>query len=95
MKHLKILTSVSTLVLTAAMATPAAAQYEDEIIVTATKRAESIQDVPVSVSAVNIETINALGVADFSELAIYLPNFEKNVLLHLNKYHNFLYYSCF
>lgn len=78
MKHLKILTSVSTLVLTAAMATPAAAQYEDEIIVTATKRAESIQDVPVSVSAVNIETINALGVADFSELAIYLPNFEIN-----------------
>ena len=77
MKHSKIFTSVSAIVLAAALAAPAVAQG-DEIIVTATKRAENIQDVPVSVSAVNVETINALGVADFSELAIYLPNFEIN-----------------
>lgn len=70
--------SASAIVLAFAIAMPVAAQGNDEIIVTATKRAESIQDVPVSVSAVTVDTINALGVADFSELAIYLPNFEIN-----------------
>jgi len=78
MKHSKILTTVSTLVLAATMATPALAQVDDEIIVTATKRAEGIQDVPVSVSAVTPETIGKLGAVDISDLAVYLPNFETN-----------------
>lgn len=78
MKHSKILTSVSALVLAASLATPAMAQLDDEVVVTATKRAEGIQDVPVSVSAVTPATISKLGAVDISDLAVYLPNFETN-----------------
>ena len=59
--------------------TTATAQDElDEVIVTATKRAESIQDVPVSVSAVSGEQIENLGIADMEDLSLYVPNFEIN-----------------
>ena len=50
----------------------------DEITVTATKRAESIMDVPVSVSAISGEQIDNLGIADMEDLSLYVPNFEIN-----------------
>ncbi len=50
----------------------------DEVIVTATKRAENIQDVPVSVSAISGEQIKNLGIADMEDLSAYIPNFEIN-----------------
>ena len=50
----------------------------EEIVVTATKRAESIQDVPVSVSAISQEQIEALGITDMEDLSLYIPNFEIN-----------------
>jgi outer membrane receptor protein involved in Fe transport len=50
----------------------------DEVIVTATKRAESIQDVPVSVSAVSGAQIENLGIADMEDLSLTVPNFEIN-----------------
>ena len=78
MRKFNIYTTASAFVLAASLAAPVHAQVEDEVIVTATKRAESIQDVPVSVSAVSVEEINELGVIDFSQLAVYLPNFEIN-----------------
>ena len=48
----------------------------EEIVVTATKRAESIQDVPVSVVAMGTETINALGVVNVADISAYVPNME-------------------
>ena len=61
------------------IATSAVAQdVLDEVIVTATKRAESIQDVPVSVSAVSGEQIENLGIADMEDLSLFVPNFEIN-----------------
>jgi iron complex outermembrane recepter protein len=57
------------------------AESEDRgntIVVTATLRAESLEDVPVSVAAVDADTIAKLGVTDVSDLAVYLPNFEIN-----------------
>jgi len=48
------------------------------IVVTATLREESLQDVPVSVAAVGAEEIATLGLTDVSDLAVYLPNFEIN-----------------
>ncbi|WP_371395890.1 TonB-dependent receptor [Fretibacter rubidus] len=54
---------------------PAFAQLEDEIIVTATKRAESIQDVPISISAYGAEFIEDSGVQDIRDIALYSPNF--------------------
>ena len=50
----------------------------EEIVVTATKRAESIKDVPVSVSAISAAQIDNLGIADMEDLSLYVPNFEIN-----------------
>lgn len=46
----------------------------EEIIVTARKREESMQDAPLSVSALGEEQINALKVRDLTDLAVGLPN---------------------
>lgn len=54
---------------------PALAQVDDEIIVTATKRAESIQDVPISISAYGADFIEESGVQDLRDIALYSPNF--------------------
>lgn len=48
----------------------------EEIIVTATKRAESLQDVPVSVSAVTGARIKDLGIQRGEELSQLIPNFS-------------------
>ncbi|MBL8550558.1 MAG: TonB-dependent receptor [Hyphomonadaceae bacterium] len=50
----------------------------DDIMVTATKRVESLQTVPVSVATISSETINELGIVDIGDLAPYLANFEIN-----------------
>jgi outer membrane receptor protein involved in Fe transport len=44
------------------------------IEVTATKRAESIQDVPVTVTALTGDSLEKLGVANFDEYVEFLPN---------------------
>lgn len=44
------------------------------INVTATKRTESIQDVPVTVTALSGESLEKLGVASFDEYVEFLPN---------------------
>nr|WP_136250555.1 TonB-dependent receptor [Ningiella ruwaisensis] len=46
----------------------------ETIEVTATKRAESIQDVPVSVTALDGEALESLGVDDFNDYVEFLPN---------------------
>lgn len=60
---------------------PAHAQEDDKgkarietIEVTATKRSESIQDVPVSVTALNGEALENLGVDNFQDYVEFLPN---------------------
>ncbi|MEY4847807.1 MAG: hypothetical protein RLZZ36_920, partial [Pseudomonadota bacterium] len=52
----------------------ARAQLElEEIIVTAQKRAESLQDVPISLTAIQGEQIKAAGVQDMTKIAQYVP----------------------
>jgi len=46
----------------------------EEVVVTAQKRAESIQDVPLSVTAMSGEKIEKAGIGDLSELSSYVPN---------------------
>ena len=53
----------------------AAAQQLEEIIVTATKRAQSVQDIPQSVEAFSGERLQNMGIADISTLAASIPNF--------------------
>ena len=47
----------------------------DEIIVTARKREENVQDVPISVSAFSAETIEATRMQGLTDIAIRTPNF--------------------
>ena len=52
----------------------ATAQIE-EIVVTATKRAESIQDVPISISAYSGDFLEQSGIQTLQDLSLYAPNF--------------------
>ena len=45
----------------------------EEVIVTATKRAESLQDVPISVNALSETTIQEAGVTDIGDVAALVP----------------------
>ena len=59
----------------AAMATPVLAQQPmEEVVVTATKRAESIQDVPLSVSVVSGEVLQRAEVRDLLDLQSVVPS---------------------
>ena len=50
----------------------------EEIFVTATKRAKSVQDVPVSVNAVDVATIEALGIDEFTDITRIAPSLTIN-----------------
>lgn len=60
-------------VITTSFAVPAAAQIE-EVLVTATKREESAQDVPVAVQALDGTTIDQLNIGNFDDYVRFLPN---------------------
>ena len=61
--------------ITAVMAAgPVAAQQLEEVIVTAQKRAENLQDVPISVSTVSGEKIQDNTILNFSALADFIPS---------------------
>src|SRR5690606_10150588 len=70
--------SALALVAGLAAATPAAAQSapdgDGEIIVTAQRRAQSVQDVPLSVTALDAETIERSGFNELDDYAGRVPN---------------------
>lgn len=47
--------------------------FGNQIIVTAQKRAESITDVPITVSALSGENLQTIGVDEFDEVAAFIP----------------------
>jgi len=49
----------------------------EEIIVTAQKREQSLQDVPISISVVSGDKIAEAGIDNLDDLALYVPNFSK------------------
>lgn len=73
-------TLVSVAVAAALSATPAFAQDQkpkrriEEITVTATKVEESLQDVPIAVSALGGEELEQLGITNFSDYVMQLPS---------------------
>jgi len=74
----RLVLSASLLALPAALtggfSTAASAQnVQDEIIVTATRRAESVQDIPINISAIGGEEIAQQGFDDLSELSAFVP----------------------
>ncbi|MBL4870944.1 MAG: TonB-dependent receptor plug domain-containing protein, partial [Robiginitomaculum sp.] len=64
----------STSILALALALPALAQVEDEIIVTATKRSETIFDVPLAVTAVSGDTLAKAQIRDIADLQNIAPS---------------------
>ena len=58
--------------------TAAQALMLQEITVTAQKRVESLQDVPLSVSVLSGEKLNDAGIANLQDLSAFVPNFTIN-----------------
>jgi len=52
----------------------------EEIIVTATKREQTLQDVPVAVSVTPVETINKASIKDITDLASIIPSLRVTTL---------------
>lgn len=59
----------------ALLAGNAATAQIEEIVVTATKRAESIQDVPISISAYSGDFLENSDIRTLQDLSLYAPNF--------------------
>lgn len=76
MKNLKCLSAC--LMMTSALSLPeiAAAQVSDEIIVTATRRVESLQDVPIAVTAISPDDLEKQGVVNIQNLTSVAPSFS-------------------
>jgi iron complex outermembrane receptor protein len=52
---------------------PGHTQMLEEVVVTATKRAEGLQNVPIAIAVVSGEKIEQFGITELDELAAYLP----------------------
>lgn len=57
-----------------ANASTSSSTSDDEIIVTATKRSENIQNVPMSIQAIGTERLEELNVQSFNDYAQFLPS---------------------
>lgn len=65
--------ALSLAMVPALSALPAAAQQLEEVVVTATKRAASTQDIAVTVSALTSDTLTDFGVSNFEDYLVQLP----------------------
>ena len=54
------------------------AQVLEEIVVTAEKREENIQDIPISVTALSGDQVDALGLTDMTEITQQMPGLQLN-----------------
>lgn len=70
----KICTSAISLALVGLVALPLNAQVLEEVIVTAQKREQSLQDVPISMLAITGDAIQAGGFENMEDLATFIPN---------------------
>ncbi len=71
-------TAVSSALFAGAMAAPASAQVLEEVIVTATKRSESVQDVPLAITALSGDFVNRVNLDDVKDLVSYTPGITGN-----------------
>ena len=71
-KHLLTCSALSA-IMVISLATPAYAQLQDEIIVTATKRSTTASDIPIAVQALGETTLDELRVDVFTDYLVQLP----------------------
>ena len=74
MREKKLLSLAISSVITGSFAGSADAAEIEEVVVTATRRQENAQDVPVAIHAVNGDTLRELRVETFDKYVEYLPN---------------------
>ena len=60
--------------LSVGVSSTAIAQQVEEVIVTATKRSESVQDIPMAISVLGQETLGNLNITDLEDYVTMLPN---------------------
>jgi outer membrane receptor protein involved in Fe transport len=74
--HASLLAAASTVAASPALAQEASGDelMLEEVTVTAQKREQSLQDVPVSVMALNSRAIEELGITSFSDYVLQMPN---------------------
>jgi len=66
-----------SLALTGVLASGAvSAQVLEELVVTAQKRSQSVQDIPVAISGLSADEIEALGFGDATDLTAQAPNVQ-------------------
>lgn len=69
----RLYSAVVSTIAGSALATGASAQGLEEVLVTATKRVASTQDIPISVQALGENSLNNMGIANFNDYLIQLP----------------------
>ena len=72
-RTLKGLTALATSTSLLAISAPATAQILDEMIVTAQKREQSLQDVPISISAFDLEELDNKRIDGLEDIAQFTP----------------------
>lgn len=78
MKDVGVASLASTVALLGAVGEAAAQQNSalEEVIVTAERRAQSLQDVPISITSFSEELINEGGIISMEDVALRTPNFK-------------------
>ncbi|MGB5164595.1 MAG: TonB-dependent receptor [Woeseiaceae bacterium] len=74
----KVAQAVSAVLIASAVGQPALAQELEEIIVTATKRAESSMDVPIAVQALSGDFLREVNLDDVKDLVAFTPGVTGN-----------------
>ena len=70
----------TSMLVAGAISVPAVAQVQDEIIVTATKRATTLQDTPVAVTVTTADVIEKAQILDIKDLQSVVPTFRVSQL---------------
>jgi outer membrane receptor protein involved in Fe transport len=73
-KHQLKRSAIAIAVASGLAAMPLQAQMLEEVIVTATKRAVGMQDVPIALSVMSGEKIAEAGITNLEDMAVFMPN---------------------
>ncbi|MEM8935852.1 MAG: TonB-dependent receptor [Pseudomonadota bacterium] len=79
MKKSIILTATSGIALAAVLPSTSAIAQLDQIVVTAQKRAESVNDVPIAINALDGDGLEEAGISDTDDIVEAFPNLGLNV----------------
>ena len=71
---MKVFTSLVAAVVASTIAASVLAQELEEVTVTATRRSENIQDVPIAVTAITAAQLESKGINDVAKLSAIAPN---------------------